>query len=470
MLQFPATRQIRYGPMSDRRVLQCIATLAQVAGAVFSSQLAQAQSLVCSPGDRPNIIFIMADDLGQYDLGCCGQENILTPNIDRMASEGCFFTQCYTGSAVCAPSRSCLMTGLHSGHTRVRGNASSKGGVPPQGRVPLLDEDLTVAEVLKSAGYVTGITGKWGLGEPNTTGVPTRQGFDQWLGFLNQRHAHTYYPEYLWRNEQFEIVWGNMGGYERDWIHDSFTEFALRFIRDHRNGPFFLYLPYTIPHGKYEVPDDEPYSDKPWPDAAKAYAAMVTRLDADVGKILELLDALGIDERTIVFFCSDNGATFTDPPILSAGPLRGKKGSLYEGGIRTPMIVRWPGRVTPGQTSDQVWAFWDFLPTAAELAGVEPPVETDGISMVSAILGRQQRDHEFLYWEFPSRGFARAVRHGPWKGIRTRWDGPLELYNLDEDVGEQQNVAGENPELVARLKDFMERSHTPSPHWPAPGE
>lgn len=410
----------------------------------------------------------MADDLGQYDLGCCGQKNILTPAVDRMAAEGRMFTQCYTGAAVCAPSRSCLMTGLHTGHTRVRNNSASTGGVPPQGRVPLRDEDLTVAEVLKEAGYATGITGKWGLGEPGTTGVPNKQGFDQWLGFLNQRHAHTYYPEYIWNNEEFQIVWGNMGRYEKQWIHDDFTEFGLDFIRQHRGGPFFLYMAYTVPHGRYEVPNDEPYSDRPWPEAAKNYAAMVTRLDGDVGKILALLKKLEIDRRTIVFFCSDNGATYTDAPIDSAGPLRARKGSLYEGGIRTPMIVRWPGTIEPGSQSDQVWAFWDFLPTAAELAGVEPPEGIDGISMAPAILGKPQRDHEYLYWETPSGGYSQAVRHGPWKAVRTRWGAPLELYNLDTDLGEKKNVAAAHPDLVAKMAGFMESAHTDSEYWPVP--
>lgn len=420
--------------------------------------------------EKPNIIFIMADDLGQYDLGCYGQKNILTPNLDRMAAEGCRFTQCYAGAAVCAPSRSVLMTGLHTGHARVRNNSSRVKGAPPGGRIPLRDEDVTVAEVLKSAGYTTGITGKWGLGEPGTGGVPNRQGFDQWLGFLNQRHAHTYYPEYIWRNEQFEIVQKNMGRYEGQWIHDLFTDFALDFIRQHRDEPFFLYLPYTVPHGRYEVPDDHPYSDKAWEVDARNYAAMVTRLDGDVGKIFVLLKRLGLDERTIVFFCSDNGATFTRAPIHSAGPLRGKKGNLYEGGIRTPMIARWPGRISPGRVSDQIWAFWDFLPTAAELAGVAPPPGIDGISMVPALHGKEQQDHEFLYWETPSGGYRQAVRYGPWKALRIRWGRPLELYHLGRDVGEQNNVAGRHPELAAELDAFMKASHVESEHWPTPKE
>ncbi len=439
-----------------------------LSAAVALSAAVPAVPAAAAEARRPNIIFILADDLGQCDLGCYGQQNILTPNLDRMAAEGCRFTQCYAGAAVCAPSRSCLMTGLHTGHTRVRNNASRVGGVPPQGRVPLGDEDVTVAEVLKSAGYATGITGKWGLGEPGTTGVPNKQGFDQWLGFLNQRHAHTYYPEYIWNNEQFQIVWGNMGGYENQWIHDDFTKFGLDFVRQHHRRPFFLYLAYTVPHGRYEIPDDKPYSDRPWPDSAKKYAAMVTRLDGDIGKLFALLKKLRIDDRTIVFFCSDNGATYTDPPIESAGPLRGKKGTLYEGGIRTPMIVRWPERVQPGQVSDQVWAFWDFLPTAADLAGVEPPRGIDGISMVPALLGEKQRDHEFLYWEHPSGGYSQAVRCGPWKAVRTRWGRPLELYNLDKDPGEQDDIAPQHPDVAAKMEAFMKSAHIDSEHWPVP--
>lgn len=360
------------------------------------------------------------------------------------------------------------MTGMHMGHARVRNNSSSVGGLSPQGRVPLLDTDVTVAEVLKTAGYKTGITGKWGLGEPNTRGLPNLQGFDEWLGFLNQRHAHTYYPEYYWRNMDFQIAWGNMGGYTGQWIHDDFTKFAMEFIQQNRVGPFFLYLPYTVPHGKYEVPNDEPYANKPWEQDAKNYAAMVTRLDSDVGKILDLLAKLEIDSNTIVFFCSDNGATFDREPFFSAGPLRGKKGNLYEGGIRTPMIVRWPGKVDAGRTSNEAWAFWDFLPTAAELAGVSPPDNIDGISMASAILGKPQKPHEFLYWETPSNGYSQAVRWNDWKGIRPSWEAPIELYNLATDLGEQRNVAAQHPDVVSSIAAMMTASHVDSDLYPIP--
>ena len=342
--------------------------------------------------DRPNVIFVLADDLGYGDLGCYGQKDIRTPNLDRMAAEGARFTQCYAGSTVCAPSRCALMTGFHMGHAYVRGNA----------RVPLRPSDITIAEVLKSVGYTTGIIGKWGLGEPETTGIPNRQGFDYWFGYLNQRHAHNYYPMYLWRNQEKYMLEGNVaeGGVSSQraqYSHDLFTKEALAFLDKNKSDPFFLYLAYTIPHANneakkkgMEVPSDEPYTEKPWPQPQKNHAAMITRLDRDMGRLFQRLKSLGIDEKTIVFFTSDNGPHKeggADPAFFtSAGPLRGYKRALYEGGIRVPMIVRWPGRVQAGRVSDQIWAFWDFLPTAAELAGAKPPADIDGISMVPAIL------------------------------------------------------------------------------------
>ncbi len=386
------------------------------AGLITSSALLSGCSIAkptAGPwGKRPNIIFIMADDLGYGDLGCYGQKVIKTANIDRLAAEGTRFTQCYAGSTVCAPSRSVLMTGLHTGHTRIRGNFGHAGGVGPQRRVPLRTEDVTVAEVLKKAGYVTGITGKWGLGEPGTTGVPNRKGFDQWLGYLNQRNAHSYYPPYLWRNEEKMMLEGNKEGQQKQYTHDLFTEFALDFVRSHKNEPFFLYLPYTIPHSKYQIPSTEPYSDKPWSQDAKVHAAMVTRMDGDIGRIMSLLKELGIDERTVVFFCSDNGAAKRwDGVFDSSGPLRGSKRDMYEGGIRTPMIVRWPSKIAGGKVSDAVWYFADVLPTLAELAGVMSSKDIDGVSVLATLLGKKKiSDDRFLYWEFYERGFQQALR------------------------------------------------------------
>jgi len=427
---------------------------------------------------RPNIIWIMADDLGYGDLGCYGQKEIRTPCIDRLAGEGMRFTQCYAGSTVCAPARCVLMTGKHTGHCRVRGNSARLPESRESILVPLEPDDVTVAELLKGAGYATGICGKWGLGERGTTGVPNQQGFDQWLGFLNQRHAHGFYPEFIWENQNVRILDGNRGGHQGEWVHDLLTEFALRFIKESSAaGPFFLYVAYTIPHGRYEIPSDKPYSDRPWPQSVKNYAAMVTRMDRDVGRILAQLESLGIDRQTIVFFTSDNGAEIyyfrrsgeidQYAAILnSSGRLRGYKRDLTDGGIRVPMIVRWPGRVPAGAVNDYVWAFWDFLPTAAELAGVDPPEDVDGISVMPTLLGKQQETHEFLYWEFFERGFQQAVRYDKWKAIRLKQGQPLVLYDVTKDLGEEHDVAAQHPDVVARIEDYLKTARTESKYWP----
>ena len=423
---------------------------------------------------RPNIIFIMADDLGYGDLGCYGQKHILTPNIDKLAEEGMRFTDCYAGSTVCAPSRSVLMTGQHTGHTRVRNNMAKAGGTlvtdngSPERRVPLEAEDVTVAEVLKQAGYATGITGKWGLAEPNTNGVPIRQGFDEWFGYLNQRRAHTYYPPYLWHNEEKMMIEANADGRRGQYSHDMFTKFALDFVRRHKDRPFFLYLPYTIPHARYEIPGTEPYTNKSWPDDAKVYAAMVTLMDADIGRIMKLLKELDIDKKTLVFFCSDNGGAKRWEGIFdSSGLLRGQKTNLYEGGIRTPMIVRWPGNVPAGKTSNAPWYFADVMPTLAEIAGVTPPANIDGMNVLPLLLGKKQRtDDRFLYWEFPTGKFQQAVRWRNYKAVRAAPGKPLELYDLSRDIGEKNDIAEENPEVVARIEKYLKTARTESPNWP----
>lgn len=426
---------------------------------------------------KPNVIFIMVDDLGYGDLGCYGQQQIKTPHIDSMATEGMRFTQCYAGSTVCAPTRCVLMTGKHTGHARVRGNSGFTGSERERYLVPLLDEDVTVAEVLKSVGYTTGVMGKWGLGEPHTSGIPNRQGFDQWMGFLNQQHAHGFYPEYIWKNETMVSLDGNLGGHQREWIHERFTQFAKDFIKQNKNGPFFLYAAYTIPHGRYEIASDQPYSDKPWPQDVRNYAAMITRMDSDVGQILSLLKELNIDDNTIVFFTSDNGAEIHyfrraqlekeyESILGSPGPLRGWKRDLTDGGIRVPMIVRWPGKVPAGTTSDHIWAFWDFLPTAAELAGTQAPTDTDGISVLPTLLGGKQKTHEFLYWEFFERGFQQAVRYGDFKAIRLKQGQPLQLYRVTSDPKESHNIATREREVVDRIETYLKTARTPSPYWP----
>ena len=447
--------------------------LARVLAGLGSLIFAQAQApdlgrFQARPPDKPNIIFILADDLGYGDLGCYGQNKIRTPNIDRLAEEGMRFTQCYAGSTVCAPSRCCLMTGRHTGHARIRGNA----------RVPLAPEDLTVAEFLKTASYKTAAIGKWGLGDEGTTGIPNRHGFDEWFGYLDQVRAHDYYPEFLWRNERQFQLRGNANGRKGDYSHDWFTRSATNFIRISQKHPFFLYLAYTIPHANnelkdkgMEVPADVPYSREQWPQQEKNKAAMITRLDADVGKILGRLKELKLDQNTIIFFSSDNGPHQeggVDPKFFgSSGPLRGIKRDLYEGGIRVPMIVRWPGRIKAGSTNAQVWAFWDFLPTAAEIAGVKPPKDIDGISMLPTLLGtRQTNQHEFLYWEFHERGFQQAARMRDWKAVRPATDTPPELYDLTTDPGETKNVANQHPEIVARIEEYLKSARTESADWP----
>ncbi len=418
--------------------------------------------------DRPNIIWIMADDLGYRDLGCYGQRVLSTPRIDRMAAEGARFTQCYTGSPLCAPCRSVLMTGQHAGHTRVRDNFARVGGVPPQGRVPLAAEDTTVAQVLKDAGYATCIAGKWGLGEPGTDGVPNRKGFDQWFGYLNQRNAHSYYPPFLWENEQKIELEGNRDGGRGQWSHELIAEFGLDFIREHADEPFFLYCAWTLPHGRFEVPDLGPYAEEDWTDEEKAYAAMVARIDHDVGRTLDLLDELGIAGRTIVFFCSDNGAARRWKPFDSCGELRGKKGDVYEGGIRTPMVVRRPGHVPAGAVLKEPWYFADFLPTAAELVGAEAPEDTDGISVLPVLTGQQQPVllERAIYWELPKDVLQQAARRGRWKAVRKGLECEVELYDLHADPGEKENLAARRPEVAAELADYLTREHTESPHWP----
>ncbi len=427
-----------------------------------------------TPAQKPNIVFIMADDLGYGDLGCYGQMMIQTPHIDRLASEGTRFTQCYAGSSVCAPSRCCLMTGLHNGHSRIRDNI-------PHGTF-LRDEDVTLGEIMQAAGYRTGAIGKWSLGVHGSEGKPNDQGFDAWFGHLDQDQAHFYFPDYLWKNDRIELLRANRAEQKGSYTHDLFTEHALSFIDESAEGPFFLYLAYTVPHfsdysnrtpESHIVPSDEPYSDRDWPQVEKNYAAMVTRMDRDVGRIMQRLKAADIAENTLVFFTSDNGPnanTIHDPAFFQCGgPLRGFKRDMYEGGIRVPMIARWPGHVPANNTSDQLWAFWDVLPTFAELAGVTTPVGIDGISMVPTLLGEAQPDeHESLYWDYghSRQNFQQAVRLGDWKGVRTGQGQPLELYDLANDIGETSNVASGHPDVIARIEDIIEESFVPTENYP----
>jgi arylsulfatase A-like enzyme len=451
--------------------LTAVAALSVISALVGQTAPTDADGLNLKAQGKPNVIFVLADDLGYGDLGCYGQKRIQTPNLDRLAAEGMRFTHCYAGSTVCAPSRAVLMTGLHTGHARIRGNA----------KVPFEPGDVTVAEVLQQAGYATSAIGKWGLGDAGTSGHPNRQGFAEWYGYLDQTLAHNYYPESLWRNERQHSLVGNANGQKRDYAHDGFTAAALDCLRVNLHRPFFLYLAYTIPHANnelgrktgngMEVPSQDAYAQEKWPEPEKNKAAMISRLDRDVGRLLAQLKELELDENTVLFFTSDNGPHKeggVDPKFFdSSGPLRGIKRDLYEGGIRVPMIVRWPGRVPAGAVSDQVFAFWDFLPTAAELAGTAPPEKLDGISVLPALLGRKQTNqHEHLYWEFHENGFHQAVRRRDWKAVRHGSRGPLELYNLKADPAEKDNVAAANPEVVAQIEEYLKSARSESKDWP----
>jgi len=468
--------------------LQCTLLLLTLLSAGFTRS--------CSPpekeGGKPNIIFIMADDLGIGDLGCYGQEIIQTPRIDELASRGMLFTRHYAGNTVCAPSRCALMTGYHMGHAEVRGNRQAG----PSGQWPISDGTLTVAELLQEAGYKTAMIGKWGLGVENTSGDPLEQGFDFYYGYLDQVLAHNYYPEYLLRNGKKEYLdnevhyldtalWhkglGSYATVKAEYSHDLFTREALRFIREQRDSLFFLYLPYTIPHNngeappgeRQEVPDFGIYADRDWPMDRKGYAAMISRMDRDVGRIMQLVDDLGLTGRTVFFFTSDNGPmpdTEFTRYFNSNGPLRGGKRDLYEGGIRVPMIVSWKGKIIPGTRNGHPSAFWDFLPTACEIAGISVPEQVDGISFLPALKGEEQPVHESLYWEFMEKGGKQAIRKGKWKLVRnqviTEPPGTIELYDLDEDPGETQNVSDIHPELVRELLDEMEAGRTESDIFP----
>ena len=446
-----------------------------------------------SKTSKPNIVYIMADDLGYAELGCYGQTNIKTPCIDRLADEGMRFTQHYSGSAVCAPSRCVLMTGRHTGHAYIRGNDElpERGDVwgdpKLEGQRPLLPDTVTLGHVLQQAGYVTAAMGKWGLGGPGTTGAPNRQGFDLFYGYLCQREAHNFYPTHLWHNDRKELLEGNVRGNVtgEHYSHDLIVEQALRFIRENRDRPFFLYLPFTIPHLALQVPDDslaeydgafpeKPYDGKrgyqPHPTPRAAYAAMVSRMDRDVGQIVDLLKELGLSENTLVIFTSDNGPTIkvggADSDFFqSAGPLRGLKMSLYEGGIRVPMIARWPGKVQPGTQTDHLSAFWDVLPTLAEVAGAKSPDEIDGVSFAPTLLGGpNQTQHEYLYWEY---GRMQAVRLGKWKAVRPNAkknpDAPVQLFDLQTDIGETTDLAAENPDIALKTQQIMRDARTDSP-------
>ncbi len=434
----------------------------------------------------------MGDDLGLTDLGCYGGTKIATPNVDQLAAGGVRFTRAYSGSPVCAPSRCVLLTGLHTGHSHVRDNMEIK----PEGQTPLPEGTSTFPRVLQEAGYATGCVGKWGLGFPGSTGTPDKQGFDFFFGYNCQRVAHNHYPVSLWRNGETVMLDGNTAGLTgRQYAPDLFEREALGFVRENKDRPFFLFYATTIPHLALQVPEDSlaeykgrwpetPYDGKkgylPHPTPRAAYAAMVTRFDRSVGRLLGLIRELGLEEDTLVLFASDNGATYElggfDPAFFaSTGGLRSTKGYVYEGGIRVPLIGRWPGRIKPGTTTDHVCAFQDFFPTALETAGIEnaAPSGLDGLSFLPTLTGRgRQIRHEHLYFEFKDYGGQQTVRWGDWKGVRQNLlkdpAAPIELYDLAADPAETRDLAADKPDVVKRLREIMRAEHKPSEVFPFP--
>jgi len=447
--------------------------------------------------ENPNIVFILVDDLGYGDIGCYGQEKIQTPHIDRLASEGMQFTQAYAGNAVCAPCRSALMQGLHPGHARVRGNGHNSY------REALQEGDYTAAMMLQEAGYKTGLFGKWGLGLHNQYGIPNTMGFDEFFGYLNQRHAHCHYPEFLYHNKErvyypengtHHLIENYKGEQTYDengicsplgiddaskakYAFDVYCEKSLDFVRENKDSPFFLYLAYTPPHGSYIAPELGIYKDKEWSLSHKVYAAMITRVDTEIGRLMQVLKELDLDENTLVIFASDNGNTkgnakegeiptnifFTDD-----SPRAGMKGDIRDGAFHVPAIARWPGHIAPGQVSDHIWAMWDFLPTAAEIAKVSTPEGLDGISILPTLLGTpgKQEKHEFLYWEYKAE---QAVRMSNWYGYKNK-EGVLEIYDLENNPQQDRDLSAQYPDIAKRIGEIMIQEHTPSDVWPSPGE
>jgi arylsulfatase A-like enzyme len=450
-------------------------TKLRLAAVIFAVFLLGSSVVGCAEKRPPNVIFILADDLGYGDVGCYGQKRILTPNIDKLATQGTRFTSVYAGSTVCAPSRCALMTGKDTGHGSIRGNVAN---------ATLTADEITIPMVFKNAGYRTAIIGKWGLGEAGSPGMPTKKGFDSFYGYLNQVHAHNYYPTFLWRDESKEHL-GNVVPNEDkfgagvatvrvQYSNDLFADEAIRFLDQHQRERFFLYLPFTIPHANdeskpngMEVPDLGVYADKDWPAAEKGKAAMITRLDGYVGRVMARLAELHLDRDTLVFFTSDNGPHEeggTKPAFFdSGGPLKGIKRDLYEGGIREPMIVRWPGHVPSGRVCDSPWAFWDVLPTMAALVNQPAPTNIQGENVLPTLLGKKQDlADRFFFWQFHegTRNW-QAVRYQNWKAVQPKKNAPWELYDLSSDLGENRNVAAEHPDVMAKVDEYLKTAIAP---------
>jgi arylsulfatase A len=424
---------------------------------------------------KPNIIFILSDDLAQGDLGCYGQKLIKTPHLDRMATEGTRYTQAYCGTTVCAPSRTSLMTGLHMGHAPVRANRE----LGAEGQLPLPAGTLTVAELLKNEGYATACIGKWGMGMFDTTGSPLKLGFDHFFGYNCQRHSHSYFPKFLYNDDQRFDLPGNDGNKEIEgkgaiYAQDLIADETLKWVRAQKDQPFFLYYAITLPHAATQINDQGIYKDKPWTEQEKNYAAMVTRLDTDVGRLLALLKELNLDEKTLVMLAGDNGSSFPpDSPLgkrfnQASNGMRGFKRELYEGGLRNPGIARWPGVVPAARVRDEPWAFWDFLPTCAELSSAKIPAsfKPDGFSLVSFLKGGAAPPRDYFYWELHEGASLQALRWGDWKAVRNGPSKPIEIYNLKTDAAESKNLATEMPELVAKAEAMMAAARVDDPNFP----
>ncbi len=431
--------------------------------------------------DKPNIIFILADDLAQGDLGCFGQKLIKTPNLDRLAAEGTRFTQGYCGTSVCAPSRTSLMVGQHTGHSPIRGNRGSSPTAAGlgDGQLPLPESTVTVAQILKSVGYATACMGKWGMGQFDTTGSPLKKGFDHFYGYNGQVHAHNYFPTFLCNDDKKVELSGNddKGKSKGTYAQNLIQQDMITWVKKQKEKPFFLFYATTLPHGSFHIDDLGEYANREgWSELQKTYAAMVTRLDRDVGELITTLKEMGVDDNTIIMFAGDNGSSFAENSEVGTffdqsmgGAIRGYKRSMYEGALRQAALARWPGKIPAGRVSDEPWAFWDFLPTAAELAGAIIPAtcKTDGFSLVSFLKGGPAPARDYFYWELSDgKNSIQAVRFGDWKAVRNYSDVPTELYDLKTDNGEKNNVAAQQPDLVKKAEALMSSARTDNADFP----
>ncbi len=425
--------------------------------------------------EKPNFIFVLSDDIAQGDLGCYGQKLIKTPRLDQMAAEGTRFTQAYCGTSVCAPSRSSFFTGLHCGHCPVRGNYE----VPPEGQFPLPDKTVTIAEVAKGAGYATATFGKWGMGFFDTTGSPFKQGVDHFFGYNCQRHAHSYFPTYLYKDDQPFVLPGNNGRtVGKTYAQELIQKDMIKWLKSNGKKPFMMFYAITLPHGRHEIDDFGIYKDKPWTERQKAYAAQVTRIDTDMGELVDTLKELGVADNTLIIFTGDNGSSFSPDSEIgkrfdqASNGLRGYKRGMYEGALRQAALAWWPGTVPAGRVDHQPWAFWDMMPTFVELSGAGKPAgyETDGKSLVSYLKGGEAPERDYFYWELHlGNRPVQAARFGDWKAVRNGFDKPIEIYDLSKDAGEKNNLAADRPDLVKKATAIFKEAHREDPNWPLTG-